>query len=249
MYSYIYPLFALQAFCIFHAYKTRQDQKWYWMIIFFPYLGCLIYLYEAFYSRQTVTSLAEGIKQVVNSNYKIEQLESAVKFSNNAKNKIDLGDAYMVVGRSSEAVTLYEECLTGYLADDSILKMKLLNALFKNGRFEDCIKLGEQLTHDKDFKDAEERIQLALAYHQTGRSESARHEFEAMDRPFTNYEHRYAYAQYLVNVGDVRTAKEKISEMQFEMEMMKGVERRTHREAIDKVEALSRQLRHTQLGR
>lgn len=244
MYNYLYPLFALQAFCIVHAYRTRQDQKWYWMIIFFPYVGCLIYLYETFYSRQTVAGLAEGLKQVVNSNYRIEQLESAVKFSSNAKNKTDLADAYIDIGRNSEAVVLFEECLTGYLADDNILKMKLLNAYYMNRRFEDCIRLGEQLVHDKEFKNAPERIQLALAYHQTGRRESALREFEGMDRSFSNYEHRHAYAHFLANIGELKAAKEKIEEIQSEVEMMKSVERKTHREAIAKVEALSRQLRH-----
>lgn len=244
MFNYFYPLFALQAFCIVHAYRTRQDQKWYWMIIFFPYVGCLIYLYETFYSRQTVTSLTEGLKQAVNSNYGIEQLESAVKFSNNAKNKTDLADAYVAVGRNSEAVVLYEECLTGYLADDTTLKTKLLGALYNNGRFEDCVRLGEQLAYDKEFKNAVERIQLALAYQKTGRRESAKREFEQMDRSFTNYEHRYAYAHFLMSTGELQAAKEKISEIQSEMEMMKSVERKTHREAISKVDALSRQLRN-----
>lgn len=108
MYEYFYPLLALQAFCIYHVYKTRQEQKWYWMIIFFPYVGCLIYLYEAFYSRRTVSNLTEGFKQVVNSNYRIEQLEAALRFSNTAKNKMDLAGAYVAIGRNADAITLYK---------------------------------------------------------------------------------------------------------------------------------------------
>ena len=46
----------------------------------------------------------KGLKQVVNSNYRIEQLESAVKFSNSAWNKMDLADAYVAIGRNGEAV-------------------------------------------------------------------------------------------------------------------------------------------------
>ena len=243
MYGYFYPLLALQAFCIFHAYKTRQAQKWYWMIIFFPYVGCLIYLYEAFYSRRIVSNITEGFNQVVNSNYRIEQLESAVKFSSSAKNKMDLADAYVAIGRHGEAVALYEDCLTGHLADDAFLKMKLLHAYYDNSQFEACIKLGEQLKYDKAFKDAQERICLALAYHQLGHSELATREFEAMDRTFTNFEHRHAYAQYLLSVNNRNVAEEKVTELLSEIEMMKDIERRTHREAINKIKALSRQLR------
>lgn len=244
MYGYFYPLLALQAFCIFHAYKTRQDQKWYWMIIFFPYIGCLIYLYDVFYSRRTVTHIAEGLKHVVNSNYRIEQLESAVRFSSSAKSKIDLADAYVTVGRYGEAVALYEDCLKGHLADDTSLKMKLLNAFYHNGQFQDCIGLGEQLTNDKAFRNATERISLALSYHRLGQTELAMREFEAMDRTFTNFIHRHAYAQYLLDTGNVTAAKEKVAELLSEIGMMKDIERRTHREAIGKIRDLSRQLRN-----
>jgi hypothetical protein len=244
MYGYFYPLLALQAFCIFHAYKTRQDQKWYWMIIFFPYVGCLIYLYEAFYSRRTVSNIAEGIKQVVNSNYRIEQLETAVKFSGSAKNKMDLADAYVAIGRHSEAVALYEDCLTGHLADDTSLKTKLLHAYYSNSDFQSCIRLGEQLVRDKAFKDAPERISLALAYHRHGQTELAIREFEVMDRTFTNFEHRYAYAQFLLTINKRDSAREKVTELLSEIAMMKDIERRTHREAVNKIKELSRQLRN-----
>lgn len=242
MYEYFYPLLALQAFCVYHAYKTRQEQKWYWMIIFFPYVGCLIYLYEAFYSRRTVSSITEGLKHVVNSNYRIEQLEAALRFSNSAKNKMDLADAYVAIGRNADAITLFRECLSGYMSDDNSLKLKLLHAYFQNGDFEECIKLGRELSGDKQFANASERISLALAYYKAGQPEAATREFEAMDRPFTNFEHRYAYARYLADTGNTAAAREKVNEVLSETEMMKGLERKTHREAISKVRDLSRQL-------
>lgn len=242
MFTLFYPLIALQAFCIYHAYKTRSDQKWYWMIILFPVIGCLIYLYEAFYSRKTVTELAEGLKQVVNSNYQIERLESALRFSNNAKNQMDLADAYLAIGRKSEAITLYEECLSGYMSDDTTLKMKLLHAFYLNDQFTECIGLGEQLQRDKSFRNAPERIALALAYHQVGQTDQARREFEAMDSPYSNYEHRASYAQHLMGTGEVELARQKVSEMEYEIETMKSIERKTHREAITKIKELSRQL-------
>jgi hypothetical protein len=242
MYGYFYLLFALQAFCIYHAYKSRQDQKWYWMIMLFPYVGCLLYLYDAFYSRRTVAHIAEGLKQVVNSNYYVDQLEAAVKFNASTKSRTDLADAYIGAGRNGEAVAIYEECLSGYMADDVPLKMKLLHAYYQNEQFEDCIKTGGQLGGDKEFANANERISLARAYDKVGQIESAAREFEAMDRPFTNFEHRYAYAQHLMSYEGKEAAKVKLTEMRSEIEMMKGLERSTHREAITRINELFRQV-------
>lgn len=212
------------------------------MIIFFPVVGCLIYLYEAFYSRRTVSTITEGLKSVVNSNYRIEQLEAALRFSNSAKNKIDLADAYVVIGRNAEAISLYEECRVGYMADDVFLKFKLLHAFYQNGQYENCITLGQQLTGDKQFANAPERISLAYAYYKAGQLDAATREFDAMDRSFTNFEHRYAYTHYLVETGNIAAAKEKVTELLAETEMMKGLERKTHREAIGKIRELSRRL-------
>jgi len=58
------------------------------------------------------------LKQVVNSNYKIEQLEKSLRFVDNYANKLNLADAYMDHGRFKEAVDLYQGCLNSFMADD-----------------------------------------------------------------------------------------------------------------------------------
>ena len=241
MFGLFYPLIALQAFCLYHAYKTRTDQKWYWLIIFFPFIGCLLYLYDAFYSRRTVNDLAEGLKHVVNSNYKIERLEKEVKFSNSTKNKTDLADAYAENGRHGDAVALYEECLQGYMADDETLKAKLIHALFMDQKYDRCIQLGKELKDSKAFKNSFERISLAKALHHVGSTDEAIKHFDEMDRPFTNYEHRHAYCQFLINTGRSGEGNSKLDELMGEIDLMKGVERRTHRDIIRQIKYLKQQ--------
>ena len=241
MYNYFYPLLVLQGFCLYHAYKNRTDQKWYWLIIFFPYIGCFIYLYDAFYSRRNVGTIAEGLKQVVNSNYKIDRLEREAKFSNSTKNKIDLADAYLENGRIQEAVDMYEECSGGYMADDEPLKRKRLHALFLNNQFEKCILLGRELSGTKQFKDSYERISFASALHHEGFTDEALKHFEEMDRSFTNYDHRYAYCLFLISIGKTTEANEKLAEMIDEINHMKSLERKTHREIISSIRDLHRQ--------
>src|ERR1044071_3743878 len=119
MLPWFYIMLALQGFCLYHAYQHRTDQKWYYLIIFIPYIGCFIYLYDAFYSRRSVTQVSEALKQVVNSNYRIEQLEKEAQFNNSATNSIRLADAYIEAGRYAEAAELYANCRLGFLADRS----------------------------------------------------------------------------------------------------------------------------------
>jgi hypothetical protein len=238
----LYFLFILQAFCLFHAYKSRTDQKWYWIIIFFPYVGCIIYLYDAFYTRRAVTTVAEGLKQVVNTNYRTEHLEREVNFSDNTKNKILLADEYVVNGRFNEAVDLYESCRDGYMVEDEPLKRKLMHALFLDKQYDKAVVFGEELKGTKDFRNAMERISLACAYQSLGRTEEAEKHFSDMDRTFTNYPHRFSYCEFLLATDRKDKAKEKLNELLGEIEQMKGPERRVHRDDIRRIEELRRSL-------
>lgn len=235
-------MFILQAFCLFHAYKSRTDQKWYWIIIFFPYIGCIMYLYDAFYSRRNLNNIAEGLKQVVNSNYRIEQLERDVKFSNNAKNKILLADEYILYGRFNEAVSLYESCREGYMIEDEPLKRKLMHALYLDKQYDRAVQLGEELKGTRDFRNAIEHISLAWAYHNLGRTAEAEKHFDDMDRTFTNYPHRYSYCEFLLATDRKEKAIEKLDELLDEVEQMKGPERRVHRDIIRSISDLRRSL-------
>src|SRR5688572_7803410 len=149
MYGLYAPVLILQAFCVYHAYRNNAEQRWYWLIVFFPVVGCGIYLFHHFYNRNSIEAIAEGVKVIVNSNYEVEQLEKAFHFSDNLKNRTNLADAYVRSGRYEEAINLYRQSLTGFMADDPSLRMKLLNAFFLNQNYTEAITLGNLLGSEK----------------------------------------------------------------------------------------------------
>jgi hypothetical protein len=239
---WFYVMLALQGFCLYHAYQHRTDQKWYYLIIFIPYIGCFIYLYDAFYSRRSVEQVSEALKQVVNSNYKIEQLEKEAEFNDSATNNIRLADAYIEVGRYPEAAELYDNCRVGFLSDDESLQRKLLKAWYLNREFEKCEAIGNELINTKAFRNSEERIGLALALHKLGKTDQAKQHFEDMNRSFTNYVQRQAYCEFLISTNDLASAKTLAGELAQEFEMMKGPEKRVHRTIIRQVADIQQSL-------
>jgi hypothetical protein len=232
------PLLVLQAFCIYHAYKNNAEQRWYWFILLFPLIGCLIYLYQNFYNRTTAQSLAEGVKVVVNSNYRTEQLEKAVRFNGNVTNKTNLADAYITLGRYTDAITLYNECLNGFMADDPDLRMKVLSASFLNRDFETTISMGKGLEEEKSFKDSEARIGYAWALHHKARSEEAQQVFESMNKSYKNYRHRLEYGKFLKETNQLELLKNILLDLTEEFNHMKGTERRSYRQVIQEARDL-----------
>ncbi len=232
MFQLYTPLFIVQAICLYHAYTSNADQRWYWLIIFIPGIGCAIYLYHHFANRKNVHSVTEGLKEVVNSNYRIEQLEKAVRFSATVQNRINLADAYVTYSRFGDAIAMYNDCMNGYLSEDTVLRMKLLNAYFLNNEYSEAVKLGQQLIGEKAFRNSTERIAYAWSLHRVGESGRAAEQFRDMDHSFTNYRHRLEYCRYLIEIGEQDALRERLSDLREEIDHMKGPEKRLHRDVV-----------------
>jgi hypothetical protein len=238
MFGFFTPILLLQAFCVYHVYRTNAEQRWYWLIIFFPLVGCLIYLYHHFYNRNTVSSITEGMKEVVNSNYKVEQLEKALRFSDNVTNKINLADAYVECRRFKDAINLYKDSRKGFMADDKALGMKLLSAHFYNDDYADAVALGAELENEKSFKNSEERVAFAWALYFNEQQEKASSVFEDMDKSFTNYYHRTEYAKFLMKINRVDEARTKLTDLMEEFEHMKEPEKKLKRNTFREIRDL-----------
>lgn len=238
MLGYYTPVLLLQAFCLYHAYKNRVEQRWYWLIVLFPVFGCLIYLLQNFSHRTSLQTISETVKEVANSNYRLEQLEKELRFSNTFANKMNLADAYVKYGRYREAIDLYADCRTGFMAEDPTLGMKLLHALYLDKNFGEAVAVGKTLQGDKSFKDADARISYAWSQYHSGDEAGAKATFEALDKSFTNYPHRLEYCKFLNVTGDRAGMNDKLAELIGEFEHMKGPERRLMRGVMREARAL-----------
>lgn len=225
MYSLYTPIFALQAFCVYHAYRNNAEQRWYWLIIFFPLVGCIIYLIHNLGHRSTINTLKENVKEVVISNYRVEQLEKALRFNPSLKNKLNFADACVEIGRYQDAIALYSDCLQGFMADDPFIQIKLLKAHFVSEDYPKVVECGEKLAAEKVFRDSEERVAYAWSLHLTGNNDEAEKTFEDMDRSFTNYFNRFEYCKFLLKRNQADLAKEKLNNLLEEFDQMQSSER------------------------
>jgi hypothetical protein len=232
------PILLLQIFCLYHAYKGNTQQKWYWLIIFFPFFGSLLYLFDTFYNKDNIRNLAEGVKGVMNSNYRIAQLEKALKFSDNVTNKVNLADAYMSAERYQDAIPLYTGCLQGFMSEDVHLRMKLLRAYFFSKDYDAAIALGQELETEKSFKNTEERVIYAWALHFQEQTNLAWKVFNDMDKSFTNYKHRAEYCKFLMATNRAEDSKNKLAELIEEFNHMRDGERRLNKPVIREIREL-----------
>jgi hypothetical protein len=236
--NYYYLIIGLQGFCLYHAYKNHNHQKWYWIIIFVPVIGSLIYLYENFYSRRNIDTLAEGVRGLVFSNYEVGKLEKEVKYSPTMTNKLNLGDAYLERGRYDDALALYASCEKGFNENNPDLLRKLLKVHFLKKDYAKVVEYGKRLEPVKTIGDSEEKAAYAWALHYTGETERAEAKFKELDTRFANYPSRLEYARYLLETDRPAAAKTLLTNLLDEYEGMDRHERNSKKWVVREAKKL-----------
>jgi|GEM_PF-513673 len=235
MIGYYTPVIVLQAFCLYHAYKNNNDRKWFWIIVFFPLFGGLIYLYDSFYSKKNISSIAEGLseglKTSINPNRKIDKLEKELQISDSVANRIHLADEYIVIQEYERATELLESCLEGIHRDDVEILMKLVKVHYLNQQYQQVIHYGEQLLTATEFKNSEEKVALAWSYKELNRLEQSHQQFEEVDARFSNYPLRIEYARFLEETKGTASAMDKLDELLTEIDSM-GSNEKKHKKQI-----------------
>ena len=228
----------LQIFCLYHAYKNNTDQKWFWFIIMLPFIGSLVYLYYHFFNRETVDTVSDTVTKAVNSNFKIEQLEKEVKFSATVSNKTLLANEYISIGDFEKAIFLYKSCLKGTHEDDSEILMGLVKSSYLNKNYDAVIEYAQRLGDDPVFQKSEERTAYAWALFNTGNTQKAEETFKAMDHQFSNYNQRLEYCNFLIAENKPGEAKEKLSGLIEEIDLMDRAEQRSKRTIYNNLKSL-----------
>lgn len=240
--GYYSPIAFLQVFCLYHAYTNRCDQKWYWIILFFPLGGGLIYLYHNFYSKRNVDNLMEGVKNTFVPNYKIDRLEKQLTYSNTVSNKIELADEYSAAGNPEKALSLYNSCLNGIHKDDPKLLQKIIVNSYLCQDYKSAIKYGNIVKDSAEFRNSEERIAYAWSYYYDNQIEIAEEHFKGMDARFSNYKHRIEYAIFLDKTNRNAEGKAKLDELLQEIDAMDRYEQKLKREVYRQIKRVRNQL-------
>jgi hypothetical protein len=124
------------------------------------------------------------------------------------------------------------------MADDPVIRIKVLFTYFLNKDYEATVACGEALESEKRFQKSEERAAYAWALHYTGKTELAEKVFQQMDSSFTNYRQRIEYCKFLKTVDKPEELKNKLQEMNEELEHMKGPERKFYRHIVREIREL-----------
>ena len=237
-----YFIVAFQIYCVYHAYKNRSEWYWYLIIFLLPVLGCAIYLIAQVLSNRDLDTVQKEVVTVLNPTKRVKDLEKKVAFADTFQNRVDLADAYLDMKDYPHAIEHYSMVLKGHDAKDFYGNTKLVEALYKNGLYEDVIVTAQGIENHPDFDKSLSNMYYGLAAAESGDIEKAELLLKKINKRYSNYEERLLLAQFLKDNGKEGDAKELVQELMDEGAYLTKPNKRKYKSVFIDIAKLEKEL-------
>ncbi|WP_296317295.1 hypothetical protein [Winogradskyella sp. UBA3174] len=239
---YYYIIVALQAYCIYHAYKNQKPYYWYFLIFFIPVFGSLIYVITQVYNKNDADKIQGEITSIINPTKKISDLENKIEFSDTYTNRIELADAYVQNNDMPNAIVQYKKTLEDIDQNDLYARQRLVLCYFQMKDYNGVVEHANKIKHKSEFKGSKQQFCYGLALKELGKLEEAEVQLKEVDRPYSNYDERLELAKFYLESNRTTEGKALLQEIASESENMTKPNRRIYRATIIEVERLLKTL-------
>ena len=231
-----YLVIALQIFCLYHLFKTKNKYYWFFVILLIPVLGSIVYIFTQVVNKKDVSIIKDEVINIINPTKRILDLEKKLEFSETFQNRVDLADAYLEIGDYVNAILNYEKALDSNFQNDVYTINQLIKAFFLIDNFEKVIEYSEKVKSNSEFKKSQYFYGIALD--NLDRFDEAEIELQKTDLNYSNYEERLYFAGFLVRRNKSEKAKELLQQMITESENMTATNSMKYRGTISKAQHL-----------
>ncbi|WP_179349509.1 TRAFs-binding domain-containing protein [Winogradskyella pacifica] len=235
---FYYLIVALQAFCIYHAYKNSKPYYWYFVVLFIPVIGSLIYIITQVYNQNNAEKIQEEITTVLNPTKRIKDLEKKLEFVDTYTNRIELADAYFSNKDIPNAIISYKKTLEDTVQDDLYARQNLMLCYFQLKDYNAVIEQAEFIKDKSEFKGSKQQFCYGLALNELGKPDEAEAQLKQIDRPYSNYAERLELAKFYVENNRTSEGKELLNEISTESLRLTKPNRKLYGATIVEVERM-----------
>lgn len=196
-----------------HAFKTGRDQKWLWIIMFAPVVGCLAYYFlEVFPGSREERKVREGIRDIaktLNPDGELKRRAEELATTETVDNKSKLADECLNKGMFDEAIALYLSALSSQYANDPKLLFGLARAYFYNANHADAKQILDRIVSNAPkYHRQEVDLLLARSYVVLGNRDEAERLFSQLKATSVGLEAKFRFAEFFKNTNRPAQANE-----------------------------------------
>jgi hypothetical protein len=228
-----------------HLLRTGRDMRWLFLIILVPFIGSLVYFFvEVLPSLKQSPAARRALKRAratVDPNRGVREGALDYERSQNIETATRLADELTKAGQFDEAIRVCNEARTGLFEDDPKILLALANAQFAAARYVDVIATLDYL-RDKNpgQRAADGHLIYARALEETGKTERAIKEYDALARYYPGAEARVREAMLFKRLGRSAEAQERFAAILKDARLAPKHFRRSQKEWIDLAERESK---------
>lgn len=196
----------IQAFFIYHVYRTGRPYWWAFVILSFPVIGCVAYyaveVFPGSREHRSARRAAGQVARAFNPSGELKRRLELLAVCPSVSNKIAAAEEFMRCGVFGQAVHLYQEALTGPHADDPNLLLGLARAHVNNATYPQAKDALAQLREvDQRYRPDEARLLMARTHEGLGETEQALAQYEEVAQIYVGLEAKCRYGMLLKQLG------------------------------------------------
>ncbi len=222
---------------IVHAAKTGRFWPWGYIILFIPGLGALAYvlvelLPEWFGSAQGQQA-RRRVVSTLDPGKRYRALSDQLDVADTIANRSALADECLALGKFAEAERHYDHILSLPMGDDAVYALGKARAQFGLGHPQGAVATLEDLrARWPDYQSAEGHLLYARALEESGRTDDALYEYQAVANYYPGAEARVRYGLLLEKAGRRSEAKAVFTEVLTQLKRAPKYVRRVQAEWI-----------------
>lgn len=202
---------AVQAFFIFHVFRTGRPYWWAYVILAFPLGGSLIYYFVEIFpnSRQErdARKAVRGIVRVIQPDAELKRRTEELEICGSMDNKMALAEECEIAGMFGEAARLYRSCMQGAYGNDPQILLRLVGAELMREELVATGQLLERLEAEHSaYKPLEVKLLRARLLEKTD-SGAALTVYEELIPLYSGLEAKCRYAALLREMGQTAQAR------------------------------------------
>jgi hypothetical protein len=226
---------------IVHCIKTGRNTIWVYVLVIlitFPFVGSLVYfgaeiLPEMLRSR-TSRRAVRGIRTTLDPEANLRKFENEVNVTGNVASRQRYADELVRLGRATEALPIYQNCLTGVFQEDPKLLLGYARAQFEAGDPAGARKtLDDLIQKNPEFKSADGHLLYARALEAEGDLSKALSEYATLSEYFPGVEAGVRYAKLLKRSDQAPLAQQTLKALLDRAKFAPAHYRKAQREWLD----------------
>jgi hypothetical protein len=233
---------ALSLGLIVHCIKTGRNTIWVYVLVVLmtvvPFVGPAVYLAAEILpgllgSRSSQRAM-RGLRTTLDPEGNLRRFENEMNVTGNVASRQKYADELVRLGRASEALPIYQTCLTGLFAEDPKLLLGYSRAQFEAGDAAGARKtLDDLIQKNPDFKSADGHLLYARALEVEGDVEKALSEYATLAEYFPGAEAGVRYARLLIRSNQRPLAQQTLKALLDRARFAPAHYRKAQREWLD----------------